>query len=143
VADVLEIPLAEFAGEVEVPEDAVRGFKELKNAFDPDVLEDRPGAKGICVITLADEAYPSQLKEVQVSPPALLVKGGVPEAVPVALVGSRKAPVAGLETDRALGRALGERGVCVVSGLALGVDAAAHEGVLEAEGTTVGVLGAA
>jgi DNA processing protein len=59
----------------------------------------------------------------------------------VALVGSRKASATGIEAARALGRTLGERGVCVVSGLALGVDAAAHEGALEAGGPTVGVLG--
>jgi DNA processing protein len=59
----------------------------------------------------------------------------------VALVGSRKASATGIETARILGRALGERGVCVVSGLALGIDAAAHEGALGADGPTVGVLG--
>ena len=65
----------------------------------------------------------------------------MPESVSVALVGSRKASATGLETVRALGLALAERGVCVVSGLALGVDAAAHEGAVETGGSTVGVLG--
>jgi DNA processing protein len=69
------------------------------------------------------------------------VRGKLPDAPAVALVGSRAASPTGIETSRALGRALGERGVCVVSGLALGVDAAAHEGALETGGPTVGVLG--
>ncbi len=138
---VLEMPLAELAGEAGASEKVARAFEELKSAFDPDALENRLAREGIRVITLAEDAYPSRLREVPDPPPALFVKGGVPEAVPVALVGSRKATAAGLETARSLGRALGERGVCVVSGLALGVDAAAHEGALEAGGATMGVLG--
>ncbi len=74
-------------------------------------------------------------------PPALFVKGEVPEGPAFALVGSRKASATGVQAARSLGRALGERGVGVVSGLALGIDAAAHEGALEAGGPTIGVLG--
>ena len=59
----------------------------------------------------------------------------------VAIVGSRRATRAGLETVEVLGRSLAARGACVVSGLAAGVDAAAHEGALAAGGRTVGVLG--
>jgi DNA processing protein len=81
------------------------------------------------------------LREIPDPPPALFVSGEVPDVPAVALVGSRKASRTGIECARALGGALGERGVCVVSGLALGVDAAAHEGALEAGGPTVGVLG--
>ena len=79
--------------------------------------------------------------EVPDPPPALYVEGGLSAGPSVAVVGSRKATATGLEAARALGRALGARGVCVVSGLALGVDAAAHEGALEVGGSTVGVLG--
>jgi DNA processing protein len=59
----------------------------------------------------------------------------------VALVGSRAATAQGLTFARALGRGLAEAGVTVVSGLARGIDAAAHRGALEAEGRTVAVLG--
>jgi DNA processing protein len=81
------------------------------------------------------------LRNIPDPPPALYVDGRVPETVSVALVGSRKASATGIETARTLGFALAERGVCVVSGLALGVDAAAHVGAVEAGGGTVGVLG--
>ena len=141
-AGVLEMPLAELARPVGASEKARLAFAELKSAFDPDTLEDRLAAEGIRVLTLADEAYPSRLREAPDPPPALFVKGELPEeVVSVALVGSRRATAAGLETARLLGLALGERGVSVVSGLALGVDAAAHEGALGAGGKTVGVLG--
>jgi DNA processing protein len=81
------------------------------------------------------------LRSIPDPPPAVFVNGVVPDTVSVALVGSRKASATGIETATALGLALSERGVCVVSGLALGVDAAAHEGAVEAGGPTVGVLG--
>lgn len=140
-AGLLAMEPAELAEEAGTSEKSLRAFEELKSTFDSDALEDRLARDGIRVLTLADEAYPSRLREVPDPPPALFSKGKVPGAVPVALVGSRRATAAGLETARALGRALGERGVCVVSGLALGVDAAAHEGALDAGGMTVGVLG--
>ncbi len=140
-AGLLAMAPAELAGEARVSGKTLRAFEELKGAFDPGALEERLGAEGVRVLTLADEPYPSRLREVPDPPPALFLKGKLPGAVHVALVGSRRATQAGLETARALGRALGERGVCVVSGLALGVDAAAHEGALEVGGMTVGVLG--
>ncbi|HET7271527.1 MAG TPA: DNA-processing protein DprA, partial [Rubrobacter sp.] len=105
-----------------------RAFDELQRGFDPDAIEDRLGEKGIEAVTLADEGYPRSLRSIPDPPPALFVDGEVPELVAVALVGSRKASATGIETARALGLALAERGVCVVSGLALGVDSAAHEG---------------
>jgi len=59
----------------------------------------------------------------------------------LAIVGSRHASRGGLDNARAFSRELAGRGICVVSGLALGIDAAAHEGAIDAEGFTVGVLG--
>lgn len=59
----------------------------------------------------------------------------------MALVGSRKASVTGMNVSRELGRALAERDVCIVSGLALGIDAAAHQGAVSVNGPALGVLG--
>ena len=138
---VLRTPVAELAGRARVSEMASRAFEELQRAFDPDRMQECLAARGIEVLTPVDEAYPGPLRSIPDPPPALFVNGAVPDTVSVALVGSRKASATGIETARALGLALSERGVCVVSGLALGVDAAAHEGALEAGGLTVGVLG--
>ena len=113
----------------------------MQRDFDARAVEERLAARGIKVLTIADDGYPEQLRSIPGPPPALYVDGGVPETASVALVGSRKASATGIETARALGHALCEAGVCVVSGLALGVDAAAHEGAVEAGGPTVGVLG--
>ena len=138
---ILRTPVADLAGRARISEKASRAFEELQQSFDAARMQERLAAKGIVALTPVDEAYPGPLRSIPDPPPALFVEGEVPEAVCVAVVGSRKASATGIETARALGRALSERGVCVVSGLALGVDAAAHEGAVEAEGLTVGVLG--
>ncbi len=140
-AEVLQMTSADLAARIKMTERAARAFDELKCDFDPEVLERRLMKGGIATLTPADENYPELLKGIPDPPPALFVDGTIPEGSSVALVGSRKASATGIETARVLGRALGERGVCVVSGLALGIDAAAHEGALEADGPTVGVLG--
>jgi DNA processing protein len=138
---VLEAPLDELSGRAKISEKTSRAFDELRRSFDPTAIEDHLAEKGVVVVTLADEDYPRPLRSIPDPPPALFVDGEVPETDSVALVGSRKASATGIETARALGMALSERGVCVVSGLALGVDAAAHEGAVDAGGPTVGVLG--
>jgi len=138
---VLRTPVVELAGRAKISSKASRAFEELQRVFDPKRMQDSLAANGIEALTPVDEAYPKALRGIPDPPPALFVKGAVPDTASVALVGSRKASATGIETARALGRALSERGVCVVSGLALGVDAAAHEGAVGAGGLTVGVLG--
>ena len=88
-------------------------------------------------------AYPERLGDLADPPAVLHVAGSLPgaaEADAVAIVGARRATPYGLEVARALGRGLSASGVPVVSGLALGVDSAAHAGALEAPGGVVGVL---
>jgi DNA processing protein len=139
--EVLEMSAGEIAGQVRLTEKGRRAFEELKEGFDPGQVLASLEEKGLRAITFAEEDYPEKLAEIPDPPPALFVDGEVPEGPAVALVGSRKASATGIEASRTLGRALGERGVCVASGLALGIDAAAHEGAVEARGPTVGVLG--
>ena len=141
VREVLERPAQEFAREMNLTERATRAFNELRKSFDAGVLVERLARMGVRVLTPADEAYPARLGVAPDPPPALFVDGRLQEGGFVALVGSRKATRAGEETASGLARELAARGVCVVSGLALGVDAAAHEGALAAGGATVGVLG--
>jgi DNA processing protein len=90
-----------------------------------------------------DPAYPSWLREIVDPPVVLWVKGDVTclGRPAVAIVGSRRATPAGLAVATRLGRELGEAGLVVVSGMARGIDAAAHAGSLEAGGPTVAVLG--
>jgi DNA processing protein len=95
------------------------------------------------LLTLADADYPSQLLATA-DPPLLLWLQGRREllAMPsLAIVGSRSPTAQGGDNARAFARALARAGYTIVSGLALGVDAAAHEGALDAEGATIAVVG--
>jgi DNA processing protein len=94
------------------------------------------------VITLQDEAYPRLLREIPDPPPLLYVLGNLPlQFAGIALVGSRHATRYGLEAARSLARNLARRGLTVISGLAKGIDTAAHQGALEVNGQTIAVLG--
>ncbi len=138
---IFETPYADLVGKVGKDQKLERLFDGLQRRFDLALVEAQMKERGISAITLADEAYPGMLRNVPDPPPALYLDGAIPEEPCVALVGSRKASATGIEMAGKLGRALAERGVCVVSGLALGVDAAAHQGAVDAAGRTVGVLG--
>ncbi len=93
-----------------------------------------------------DPSYPAALGDLA-GPPAVLFASGVERLAAlagepaVAIVGARRASAYGLEVAAALGRGLSAAGVTVVSGMALGVDSAAHAGALDAGGRTIAVLG--
>lgn len=103
----------------------------------------RAAEAGAQVVTLADPEYPEWLKTISDPPPVLYVKGAlIPEdAASVAIVGTRRASMYGLTSARQLAHDLAVSGVTVVSGLAEGIDGAAHEGALEGKGRTIAVLG--
>lgn len=93
-------------------------------------------------LDLADEGYPELLRQIPSPPPLLFVLGPDALAGPnVAIVGPRKASEYGLQLASELARGLAAAGVCIVSGLAYGVDGAAHSAALEAGGRTIAVLG--
>jgi DNA processing protein len=95
------------------------------------------------VITLGDPLYPEPLLE-SPDPPVLLYAQGRAELLGetgVAIVGSRSPTPQGLENARRFAGALSEAGLSIVSGLALGIDGAAHEGALDSGGKTVAVVG--
>ena len=103
---------------------------------------DRLVASPYRVLVLADPAYPSALREIPDPPPFFYLHGDLSPTEPaVALVGSRNASGDGLRTARNLAAELARNGVTVVSGMARGIDTAAHRGALEAGGRTVAVLG--
>ena len=103
---------------------------------------DRAAHLGIRILTQRDPAYPALLLEIPDPPPILYVRGDLTRVrCPVAIVGSRHATPYGRKTTKRLSRDLAGHAITVVSGMARGIDTAAHEGVLEAEGVTVAVLG--
>ncbi len=99
-------------------------------------------ARGVSVLTWADEAYPSALRPLDDAPPTLFLRGEQPISRQIAIVGTRRPTQANRRSAQNLATALVEGGWCIVSGLALGVDAAAHMGALALpEGRTQAVLG--
>ncbi|MFN3919050.1 MAG: DNA-processing protein DprA [Methylohalobius sp.] len=95
------------------------------------------------ILTLADPSYPPQLKEIA-SPPPILFVHGRPEALKraqLAIVGSRNPSAAGRKLAFEFAKALAELDLVITSGLAVGIDGAAHQGALAGGGKTIAVLG--
>lgn len=100
--------------------------------------------KGACsIVTVLDAAYPRRLAVIPDPPPLLYVRGTLPAAdeQAIAIVGSRKATPSGVSITQELSEQLAALGFTIVSGMARGIDAAAHQGALKAKARTVAVLG--
>jgi DNA processing protein len=99
-------------------------------------------ASGARLVTFTSSDYPKSLFEIPDPPAFLYVKGELRSSeLSIAIVGSRRATSYGLMTTGNLSGALAVHGVCIVSGMARGVDTAAHRGALLAGGRSIGVLG--
>ncbi len=94
------------------------------------------------ILTIEDPSYPNLLGEIYDPPIVLYIKGKVnKDEISVALVGSRRASIYGLNTTESLAFELGLNGITVISGMARGIDSAAHKGALKSGGRTIAVLG--
>lgn len=110
--------------------------------FDLAREEERLAKASATFITARDAAYPRLLKEINDPPIGLYRKGGYEFDPPcIAIVGSRRTTLYGQATAKKLGAELARLGFCVVSGLARGIDTAAHEGALSVGGKTAAVIG--
>ena len=130
--------------------DGVRGRARPPAWSNPDWARDqardasaRALAAGLHEVLQSDEAYPAALLQIVDPPPVLWVAGQLATLarVAVAIVGSRAGSPYALSVAQRLGADLAARGIAVVSGLARGVDSAAHRGALSAGGVTIGVMG--
>lgn len=101
--------------------------------------------KKMALVLREDAQYPPLLRQIAHPPHLLYVYGetDLTDRFPVAVVGTRRASAYGLTHTREIAAELAQTGICVVSGLALGIDAAAHTGALDGGGRTVAVLGSA
>lgn len=125
-----------------VGEESARTLTHWQEHFDLEKEEARLAKGGIRFIIPHDDDYPPLLKEIYDPPIGLYSKG--PLAITrktVAIVGSRHTTLYGQSVARRLGSELARLGICVASGLARGIDTAAHEGALEVGGPTAAVLG--
>jgi DNA processing protein len=124
-------------------ERSVENLVQARRRLNLDAELERVARSRARVLTWADPGYPRNLREVYGPPPVLYVRGSIEtqDEFAVAVVGTRRASVYGKEAARMIGDGLARAGVTVVSGLALGIDTAAHRACLDASGRTFAVLG--
>lgn len=116
---------------------------ELRKQRDPVELGNRIRAAGVELVRVIDPAYPALLKGVPDAPAVLFTKGKLPgdDEPTIAVVGTRRATAYGRQAAEKIAGGLARAGVIIVSGLARGIDAVAHNAALAAGGRTVAVLG--
>lgn len=114
-----------------------------KRTWDLDRELARVEAAGVTLLTRDDPGYPARLRQIAGAPPVLYVKGALTPADDLALgiVGTRRATAYGREVTTRLAGELAAAGLTIVSGLAKGVDACAHDAALRAGGRTIAFLG--
>ncbi len=120
-----------------------RAVVAQRERIDPVQEESDALAKGVQIVTPLDPEYPAALLTIHDPPLALYVRGHLRagDAQSIAVVGTRHPTHYGVECAQKLSFGVAKAGLCVVSGLALGVDTAAHEGALQARGRTIAVIG--
>ncbi|MBU1909339.1 MAG: DNA-processing protein DprA [Verrucomicrobia bacterium] len=128
-----------------IGEDVAESILAQRDAADPAAEEEKARALGARIITPVDPDYPEPLSKIYDPPLALYVRGTLEKKDhhALALVGTRRATHYGLTVADRLAYQLGKVGFTVVSGLARGIDTAAHRGALKAGGRTIAVLGSA
>ena len=129
--------------EVGLDRRALEYLLAARSAMDLDAEVARVQRLGARAVTWGDADYPAQLKSIAAPPPLLYIKGAFAPADEwaIAVVGTRKATAYGRDVTRSLVSDLARSGVTIVSGLARGIDAAAHQAALDAGGRTIAVLG--
>lgn len=141
------LPEAVFAAGRLAARAVVGSRADLLFDFDPSEAVDRSmtwaSEPGQSILTLADSAYPAALLEIADPPNVLYVRGNpaLLQKRGLGVVGSRNATPQGQQTAEIFAKALAGTGLTIISGLALGIDAAAHRGALAAGGDTIAVIG--
>jgi DNA processing protein len=117
-----------------VPKTALGNYAEMIESL---------AAEGVKTVTVLDRDYPTNLRAIYNLPPFLFIRGALlpDDEKAVAVVGTRQASAEGLRQARELAYGLASRRITILSGLARGIDSAAHEGALDAGGRTVAVMG--
>jgi DNA processing protein len=126
-----------------VPGDMARRILDQHHDIEVTAALEWAAHEGNTILSLADRAYPRLLLEIADPPPLLYLRGRLEllDSQALAIVGSRNATPQGLANAESFARAFSDAGLTIVSGLALGIDAAAHRGGLAGRGSTVAVLG--
>jgi DNA processing protein len=147
IGEVLALPDDDLLSAL-VPTERLADLSRAIAVFEPDDARIRAAEAEAAVVCRHDSSYPAELRLVADAPPVLWARGDVDRMMEllaspcVAIVGSRRPSAYGEEVAEELGRGLAAAGVTVISGMAMGIDAAAHRGALRADDRrTVAVLG--
>jgi DNA processing protein len=126
-----------------IGKETAEGIVNWRTRIDLQAELDKIQSRAISIITPEDDNYPCLLREIYDPPIALYVWGHLKksDSEAISIVGSRQATHYGKQTARKFGFQLAHAGLCVISGLARGIDSAAHEGALASGGRTIAVLG--
>ena len=140
---ILDAPAGELMQVEGIGKDTARNVVDWRKSVDLDAELARIEKAGVQVVTRDDVSYPKNLREIYDPPLVLYVRGELTErdALAIGMVGSRRTSLYGTDMSRKLSYQLARLGVTVVSGLARGIDTAAHKGALQAKGRTVAVIG--
>ena len=145
VTAIVEASVEDLRRGKAVGPELARSVIRQRDTLDPVAEEEKARAMGARIVTAIDEEYPRALREIYDPPLALYVRGTLEEKDrhAIALIGSRRTTHYGRQVADRLAYQLGRIGYVVVSGLARGIDTAAHEGALKSGGRTIAVLGGA
>ncbi len=134
---------AEALKEAGLSDKVIENFIQVRSSISLDLIWEKISAQGIAVLTWMDEGYPRRLREIDQPPPVLYVRGELTlqDEWAVAIVGTRRMTTYGRQVTDEIAGTLSRNGVTIISGLARGVDAIAHQAALDAGGRTIAVLG--
>lgn len=125
-----------------IRKDVAANIAGRKYDIDPACELEKLEKHGVRLVTFHDSEYPDSLREIHDPPVLLYVKGNkIPDRKYISMVGSRNATHYGIKAAEELAQGLSRRGLGIVSGMAMGIDAASHWGCLTGRGFTVAVLG--
>lgn len=140
--EVFKAPLSEISRVDGIRKEVAKNIVDKKYDADPVAILEKVEKHGARIVTFHDSEYPAHLREIHDPPALLYVKGKtIPDMNFIAVVGSRNATHYGLKAAGELAQGIARRGLGVVSGMAVGIDAAAHWGCLTGKGYTGAVLG--
>ncbi len=126
-----------------LPGKVVENFLVIRKQVNLDTIMAKAESQGVKILTWNDDIYPRRLKEIAQPPPVLFVRGSinVEDDWAVSVVGTRRVTPYGRQVAGEIAKFLAQNGITLVSGLARGVDAIAHQSALQAGGRTIAVLG--
>ncbi|MFC1840701.1 DNA-processing protein DprA [Thermodesulfobacteriota bacterium] len=140
--EIFKASISEISRVDGIRKEIAENIVDKKYDIDPAAELKRVEKHGARIVTFHDSEYPPHLREIHDPPVLLYVKGKtIPDMNFVAIVGSRNATHYGLKAAEELAQGIARRGLGIVSGMAMGIDAASHWGCLTGKGFTVAVLG--